>query len=374
VRYAVKANPNRELLRRLSRWVDSFDISSAGELKLARQAGIESSRLSLTGPAKSRADLQLALDAGCGEIVLESAEETADLEAACQGAGRTAAVLVRVNPRNMPRGFGVSMAGRASQFGVDEEELDPFLEDLRTRRLLHIKGFHVYCGTQCLDAAAAAENLVQCLDLFRRASHQHDLIPGRLVLGAGFGIPYDETSQPLDLNMVARLLDPALDELASDPRLSGARLSLELGRYLVGEAGYFLAGVVRIKRTRGREICILDGGMNHHLAACGLLGNMIRRNYPIRKVCGNLDQQPCVYDLVGPLCTTIDRIGHEVTLPRMKAGDVIAVLCSGAYGLTASPLHFISQRKPRELLLEGKGSALKIVDVTAEGSPHVMLP
>jgi len=273
--------------------------------------------------------------------------------------------LVRVAPARLPRGFGVHMAGKPCQFGIDEEDLAPALQRILALEHLDIRGFHVYSGTQCLDVDSIAENYGIFIEIFRRCCAEFDLAPGKLVFGSGIGIPYHEGTQPVDLRALAGKVNPMLDELRSDSRFASTEFVLETGRYLIGEAGLYLTSVLHKKTSRGAEICICDGGMNHHLGACGHLGSVIHRNYRMFKVAsrdpGATEER---YDLVGPLCTSIDTLGHRVGFPGLDVGDVVAVCCSGAYGVTASPTHFISHELPKELLVETRSGRIAVEDVT----------
>ena len=140
---------------------------------------------------------------------------------------------------------------------------------------------------------------------------------------------------------------------------------LELGRFLVGPSGYFLTSVISEKHSRGMAVRICDGGMNNHLAACGLMGGIIRRNWPMWKI-ENQDKNytEAEYLITGPLCTAIDTLGHKVRLPELHCGDLIAIGSSGAYGLTSSPTRFISHPEPREYLVLGPYDKAEVIDVS----------
>jgi len=366
IRYALKANPHPALLARLREdGLDSLDVSSAGELARALHAGYPPERIGFTGPAKRDAELALALERGVGEIVLESPGEAERLDARAARGGARPAVLVRISPAKLPPAFGVRLAGRPSPFGVDEEDLEDALARIAGLPHLELAGFHVYAGTQCLRAEPAAAHLAATAELFRRAAERASCSPRRLVFGAGFGIPYHEGDGPLDLPAVARAAAPALEALAGDPRCGGAALDLELGRYLVGEAGVYLTRVVHLKESRGTHIAVCDGGMHHHLAACGHLGSVIPRNYPLSRAGdGGGSGERLEYDVCGPLCTAIDTLARAARLPRLREGDVLAVAASGAYGLTASPVHFLSHPPPKEILVEKASGAARILDVS----------
>ncbi len=349
--YAAKSNPHHGLLQRLREDVQGLDISSGGEWQRALDAGWDAARLGFTGPAKREGELEAAVAGGIGRIVLESIEEARLVHRLAGEQGRGQKVLVRIGPRKVPRGFGIQLAGKASQFGIDEEVLDEALDVILGLEHLELEGFHVFLGTQCLQPEPIAESYAIAAELFRDVCERFDLTPSRLVFGSGLGVPYHEGTEPVDLNEVARLALPGLDALRAQPRFQDSRWFLEMGRYLVGSAGTYLTRVLRIKESRGTRIAICDGGMNHHLAASGQLGSVIRRNFKMRVLGSRSGGAPVPHDVVGPLCTSIDLLGRKVELPPLEAGDVIAIENSGAYGPTASPVGFISHPHPNEFLV-----------------------
>lgn len=374
--YAIKANPNRALLRALEPHIALLDASSAGELVGGPSCGYDVSRISFSGPAKTQDELQTAVKLGCPKVVVESFEEARQLNDLCRQQAVMLPILIRISPLKIPRGFGVNMAGRPSQFGIDEEDLGRVVPRIQQLPYLTIQGLHIYAGTQCLDDDSLVENFGNYIDLFGRVSNDYGLEPEWLLFGAGIGIPYHDGDEPVDLESVAHRVNPMVDRMRQSASLERAKCVLELGRYLVGEAGYFLTRILRRKQSRGRNLCVCDGGMNHHLAACGHFGSVIHRNYPMFKV--ETDGAPDhadreTYDVFGPLCTSIDIPARNITLPPLEAGDVIAIGSSGAYGLTASPLYFISHPKPREVMISGSGEAIGIEDVTHEGTPQLVL-
>jgi diaminopimelate decarboxylase len=238
------------------------------------------------------------------------------------------------------------------------------MEQILQKKNLRVEGFHIYSGTQCLKADAIVQNYEIFIRIFKTLSANHDIRPRKLVFGGGLGIPHHDEDQPLALDAVAAQIIPALDALKQDERFAETELVLEVGRYLVGEAGRYLTRVINVKRSRGVLLAICDGGMNHHLAACGLMGSVIPRNYRMSKAGTSPDGPAQTYELTGPLCTTIDRFGRKVRMPGLQAGDVIAVECSGAYGLTASPVHFISHAPPKEAAIETIKGSLQVDDIS----------
>jgi len=351
--YAVKSNPNPALLGWLAQHVEFVDVSSIGELRAATAAGWDASRASFTGPAKREAELREAIAGGLGELIVESVREAELADRCAAELGRVQDVMIRIAPARVPKGFGDQMAGRPVAFGIDEETAAAELPRILALHHLRCVGLHIYSGTQCLRPAALCENYGIFIGIFRRLCADHDLRPRKLVFGSGLGVPYHDGDAPLDLPEVARAMQEPLDALLRERRFAGTRLVLELGRYLVAEAGYFVTRVVSTKDSRGTRIGICDGGMNHHLPASGNFGMVVPRNYAMHKVGGG--EPVAKVDLVGPLCTSIDRLGRGVLLPRIDEGDLIAIHHSGAYGLTASPMHFISHAPAREVMAEPGG-------------------
>jgi diaminopimelate decarboxylase len=358
VSFAAKSNPNPALLAWLAHGVGFVDVSSIGEFRLAVAAGWVPERASFTGPGKREFELREAIAAGVGELVVESVREALLADRIASGLGRIQPILVRIAPARVPKGFGDQMAGRPSAFGIDSEVAEEALTTILALRHLRCMGLHIYSGTQCLRPEAICENYRMFIEIFETICDRFDLAPEKLVFGSGLGVPYHDGDHPLDLAAIGRDILPDIDALQARPRFAGAHLVLEMGRYLVGEAGYFVTRVVAVKPSRGSRIAICDGGMNNHLPASGHFGMVIRRPYRMHRVGGGTGIEPV--DLVGPLCTSIDRLGTGLMLPRLDEGDLVAVHMSGAYGLTASPIHFISHPAPHEAMVcDGR-----LIDVT----------
>jgi len=359
VSFAVKANPNLGLLRALSPHLDRLDVSSVGELRRGLEAGFDPASITFTGPAKRDAEIEHAVDAGA-TLVCESVHDLERLDRAASRRGRTVPAILRVNPATVPAGFGIPMAGGPSQFGIDEEELDAVLGDIGRWRAVRFEGFHVYLGSNALDAGVVAAATTGALGLFAAVAARHGLKARTVVIGPGFGVPYFPGEAPLDIDEVARLTVPAIDELrVPGSPLQGAEPVLELGRWLVAPEGWLVTRVLASKRSRGMELRMMDAGFNVHLAASGMMGSVIRRPWRIHVLgAGSRPRRPV--RLTGPLCTSLDMLASEIELPELRVGDLVAVEHSGAYGPTASPTRFIDHPAPSEALLIGD----EIVDVT----------
>ncbi len=290
-------------------------------------------------------ELEAAIGGGLGELVVESLDEARRADAIARRLGRRQDVLVRIAPAMVPKGFGDQMAGRPSPFGVDVEVAPEVIRAVMALPGLRVAGLHIYSGTQCLKPAAIAENWRIFMGIFGELCVATGLVPEKLVFGSGLGIPYHPGDEGLDLGQIAADVGPDLDAFLA--RFPGVQAVLELGRYLVGEAGFFVTRVVTVKESRGSRIAICDGGMNAHLAATGHFGMVLRRAYAMHVVGGEGPEEKV--DLVGPLCTSIDRLGQGVMLPCVAPGSLIAIHASGAYGPTASPMAFISHPAPVEV-------------------------
>jgi len=355
--YAIKANPLPDLLRLMAPLVDGFDIASAGELALALAAGHSGADLGFAGPGKRDPELAAAIAAGA-VVNVESAGELGRLAALARVAGRPARAALRVNPDFSVRRSGIHMGGGAQVFGIDAEEVPALLAAWPPG--VRFAGFHVYPGSQSLDGEQLADTLRRshalCAELAAHApAAPPDEAPGEATprlfnLGGGFGIPYFAGETPLDTAPIsAALADIAREHHA---RFPGTRLVLELGRYLVGEAGVFLTRVVDRKRSRGREFLVCDGGMNQHLAASGNLGQVIRRDFPVWLARDLRAHGDTAFTVCGPLCTPLDVLGREVMLPAaVGCGEILAIGQSGAYGASASPTGFLSHPPAAQLLV-----------------------
>lgn len=345
--YAIKANPMPALLSCLAPLVDGMDVASGRELSAALDAGCAPAHISFAGPGKREGELRQAVAAGV-LLHIESFREVELLARLSAEMQLPARVAVRVNPDFELRGAGMRMGGGAQVFGVDLEQVPALLARV-AQAGLQFEGFHVYAGSQVLKAELLADLIERSLDMLLTLQAE---LPGpvrQVNLGGGWGIPYFPSEQPLDLAPVRTAL------LAAQQRLHAqwpqAHLVVELGRFLVGEAGIYVARVLERKVSRGEVFLVTDGGLHHHLAATGNFGQVLRRNYPValgnRLTESTLEQ----VSVVGPLCTPLDVLAHKVTLPMASEGDLVVIFQSGAYGATASPQAFLGHPPCVEMLV-----------------------
>ena len=342
--YAVKANPFPPLLEFMAPLVDGFDVASGGELQKLSGMGAP---VSFAGPGKRPEELRDALASGV-TINLESEGEAERVLQIAAQAGVTPKLAVRVNPPFGLKGSGMKMGGLTSPFGIDHDRVAALVQRLRAARA-DWRGLHIYAGSQSLSAEALVEAQRATVALAGELAKAIGHAPPEVNLGGGFGVPYFSGDQPLDVEAVGRGLAETLEQRPA--MLRSTRFAIELGRWLVGEAGVYLTRVVDRKASRGRTFLVTEGGLQHMLAASGNFGQLLRRNYPVA-VAHRFDAEPEEeVTITGCLCTPLDLLADEVMLPRAEVGDVIAIFCAGAYGLTASPQAFLSQPAARELLV-----------------------
>lgn len=345
--YAVKANPFAPLLGLMTGLVDGFDIASGGELAMVQAAGIDPARVSFAGPGKRDAELEAAIAAGV-TINLESEGEAERALAIAERLGRRPRLAIRVNPDFDLKGSGMKMGGGAKPFGVDAERVPEL-----ARRVIasgaEWRGFHIFAGSQALDADAIIETQGQTLALAARLAEESGAPLPHCNLGGGFGIPYFPGDAPVDVKRIGAAL---AERFAALPAvLADTAFCIELGRYLVGESGVYLTRIVDRKVSHGEVYLVTDGGLHHQLAASGNFGTVVRRNYPVAiasRFDAPVEEEASV---VGCLCTPLDRLADKAGFPRADVGDLVAVFCAGAYGASASPAMFLGQGPAREMLV-----------------------
>ena len=344
--YAIKANPMPAIVQLLATLADGLDVASAREMQIALDTGTPPREISFAGPGKTASEIAQAVAAGI-VINLESVEQFEHARQASERTGVAARVAVRVNPDFELKQSGMRMGGGAKPFGVDQSEV-PALLDRIEESGLELGGLHIYSGSQNLSCAAITDSQHKAVALAIQ------LLAGRrstvrwVNIGGGFGVPYFPGDPPLALDRIGSGLQACSETARSE---LGVPLVLELGRYMVAEAGVYVTRVIDRKVSHGQTFLVVDGGLHHHLAASGNFGQVIRKNYPI--AVGH-DVEPVrreTQSVVGPLCTPLDLLGDRVDIARASVGDLIVVFQSGAYGPSASPQGFLSHPPPAEVLV-----------------------
>ncbi|MGB5723574.1 MAG: pyridoxal-dependent decarboxylase, exosortase A system-associated, partial [Parasphingorhabdus sp.] len=345
--YAMKANPFQPLLRQMVSLADGIDIASGGELRMALDAGAAAEHISFAGPGKRDQELEQAIRAGV-TINIESPGECDRALRIGADCGKTPRLAIRVNPDFDLKGSGMKMGGGAKPFGMDIELVAPTV-----RRILDAeadwRGFHIFAGSQALSADAIIETQAQTLDLAARLATTIGQTPDHINLGGGFGIPYFPGDEPVDIAKVGAALTDKFKKLPDI--LASTQFAIELGRFLVGEAGVYLTRIVDRKESQGQIFLVTDGGLHHQLAASGNFGTVVRRNYPAA-IASRFSEEPTeTASIVGCLCTPLDRLSDNAAMPKAGVGDIVAIFCAGAYGASASPANFLGQGPAKEILV-----------------------
>jgi len=345
--YALKANPMPAVVHDLAVRVDGLDVASAGEMQVALDTGTAPERISFAGPGKTDAELMQAVAAGV-VINIESERELEAIAHCGAVTGVAPCFAARVNPDFELKSSGMKMGGGPKQFGLDAERVPQLFA--RAKQLdVRFIGLHIFSGSQNLRAESIIEAQQKSVDLALRLAEQAPAPIRLLNIGGGFGIPYFPGDKPLEVEPIGR----NLAELAAHVHrtLPQAQLVIELGRYLVGEAGIYVCRIVDRKVSRGEVFLVTDGGLHHHLAASGNFGQVLRKNYPVIIANRVHGAEREIANVVGPLCTPLDLLASRMDLARAEPGDLVAVLQSGAYGLTASPTAFLGHPAAVEILV-----------------------
>lgn len=347
--YAVKANPHISVIKHLMTLTDGLDMASGGELERVRDCGADMAHVSFAGPGKRDPELELAISLGA-TLNLESENEAERALAIADRLGVTPRLAVRVNPDFELKGSGMSMGGGAKPFGIDQERVPALVKKLLEAGA-DWRGFHIYSGSQSLDVEAVAECQRASIALAAELAHAIGAAPKSVNLGGGFGIPYTANDKPLDVESVGQRLSQSLS--GRDVILKDTQFMIELGRWLIGEAGVYVAQILDRKTSKDALFLITDGGMHHHLAASGNFGMVMKRNYPVA-IASHMGEEPVESaTIVGPLCTPLDRLAADIAVPPAQIGDYVAVFASGAYGLSASPINFLSHPIASEIVVKG---------------------
>ncbi len=347
IHYAIKANPMPEWVAKMAGTVDGLDVASVGEMEIALAAGAR--HISFAGPGKRDRELEAAIKASV-TLNLESEGEATRALNIANHLGITPKLAVRVNPDFDLKGSGMRMGGGAKPFGVDANKAAALCKVIIAAGA-EWRGFHIFAGSQALDADSIAETQQQTIALAGTLAEEVGAVPPLVNLGGGFGIPYFPNDKNVDISVIGKKLLESLENKL--PSLNGARFAIELGRYLVGEAGVYLCRVIDRKLSHGEIFLVTDGGLHHQLAASGNFGTVVRRNYPLANASKFSRVGEEVASVVGCLCTPLDRLGDQLLLPRSEVGDVIAVFMAGAYGFSASPSAFLGHPAAREMIVNG---------------------
>jgi len=337
--YAVKANFNPEIIKIAGEKGCGADIVSGGELFFSLKAGIDPKKIVYSGVGKTSEEISYALDADILMFNVESRMELDVINGIAKDKGKKAPISIRVNPDVDPKTHPYIATGlKESKFGIDiKKALDEY-KYASTLDHTEIVGIHCHIGSQITDISPFSEAVEKVMGLYNELVREGIEIK-YVDIGGGLGIRYrpeDGEPSPLDLYEVIK------------PYISGikAKLIIEPGRSIVGNAGIFVTEVQFIKKKEGKNFIIVDGGMNdlirpsiygayHHIVPVVPKGN--------RRIKA---------DIVGPICETGDFLAKDREIEEPERGDLLAVLSAGAYGCVMSSFYNLRER-PAEILVDG---------------------
>ena len=346
--YSMKANPNVSIVAFLQNLCQGAEVSSLRELYVAREAKFSPDRILFVGPSKSEEEITEAIRQELFCLVVESSQELLLADKIAKVEGKVVNVAVRINPAFDAAGSKLKMGGSARQFGIDEEGIEPVLRLATELHNVRLVGIHVYLGTRILNQEVAWKNTKYVLDLGKRLK-QETGVPLKVIdFGGGLGVPYFTGETDLDLEEFGRSFREYFSDYY-DPS-EQMRFVLEAGRFLVAESGVYVTRARYAKESRGQQFVLVSGGMNHHQATTSI-GTLVKNHFPmevLNKMNWPKDRQ---VQVCGPLCTPSDVLGKSVFMPEVEPGDLIGLLKSGAYGLTASPVNFLSHAHPAEVMV-----------------------
>ena len=347
VLYALKANPNVGVANVFLQQGSGAEVASAGEIHVALAAGFNGATIQFAGPEKTPSEIELGVEIGLGCFNIESESEYQAIASIARSTGQRPGIAIRVNPTVGVSGSRMRMSGGGKKFGVDQEDVLPLARLILEDRVVDLKGLHTYGGTQSFDASSWVANAQSLVDLAGELERKTGEPLRTLNFGGGFGVPYYEGDPTFDLAKAGN----GMRQLIDNDRRPDRRYFVELGRYLTATSGVYLTTVTYVKNSGGARHVILDGGLHHHSAAAGV-GSIMRRSFPMVN-CRRVDSDPdSSFAIGGPLCTPADEFASQCDLPRVDEGDVLAVLISGAYGLSFSNVLFLSHPMPAEVLVD----------------------
>ncbi len=372
VHYSIKANPSLAVCALLRSLGAGAEIASDGEQCLAEAAGFQPADIVFAGPGKTDLELERAVRARVGALNIESAHELERLEklAGSIGGDQPVRVCLRVNPALGSSSSKIKTGGGAQKFGIDADRCGPVLERLARSKVLAFEGFHVFTGSQVLVVEELLDAAAETLRLALELSAPLGLEPPTINFGGGLGVPHCASDEPLDIERWGRGIAALIDRHATHGALARTRFLVEPGRYLVSEAGVYVARVLDVKQSGGERFAILDGGINHALLPITansyralLVPGPGRADDQGGAVSGAVDGDvegaargaaPSADEVLvgGPLCTSADLSAARIALPGVAPGDLVALANSGAYGLSASMVLFLSRAWPAEVWID----------------------
>jgi diaminopimelate decarboxylase len=355
--YSVKANPLLGICQLLKEIGSHIEVASKGELFVALEAGFEPHNIIYTSPGKTLSELEYAIEHNIYSINIESVQEAIIIQEIAASRSKIVNICLRINPDFNISGAIMKMTGVATQFGIDQSQLKEAMEIIHSLPNVQLIGIHIYTGSQMLEALNIVRNMEEIIKLAIVLSDTYQFNLEFLDLGGGFGIPYFDSEVYLNMGLLKDSLAEVWEKYKE--RLLHTRVGVESGRFLLAESGVFVSEIIYVKESKGTKYLVCDGGSNQH-ASSAFLGRYVRNNFPMyvlnKEVENNEEVNKEEVNVVGSLCTPTDVMGQKVKLGKALPGDYLVIDKSGAYGLTHSPVLFLSHLLPAEVIHYGNES------------------
>jgi diaminopimelate decarboxylase len=347
--FSLKSNPNISIYSFLKNLGARAEVSSLAELSTVLTCNTKPENIIFLGPGKKREEIEMCINEGIYAIVCESFQELELINNIAFELNKNVNIALRINPSFTVKGSKLTMGGKSTQFGIDDEILMNTSKGF-FNQFTHVTiiGFHTYMGTRILDEDVVIENTKKILSNVEELSQKLNIELRMVDIGGGLGVPYFDKEREINIDRLTEMMNSIISDFRE--KHPTTRLIMELGRYLTAKSGIYITKALYTKQSRDENFIVADGGTNHHMAAVGI-GSFVKRNFPI-KLLTNKDgiNEHLTYNISGPLCTPNDTIAKKLELPPVSQGDLIGILNSGAYGPTASPTGFLSHGFPAEVL------------------------
>jgi len=350
--YAMKANNNKEIMKCITKnkYVKGIEIASSGELIQATKY-IDSSNIIFTGPGKTEYELEEAIKNNIRFINIESITEALRIQKIAEKLKKeTINILIRINLNYaIPNGTEL-MSGCSTKMGIDEDVCIESIKYIQKLKNIKIKGIHVFAASGVLDYNSLIKSNRYIFDLVKKIEKETGLLEV-IDFGGGLGIDYTDNNQLFNIEQYSL----ELNELIKEYNFLDKEFIMELGTYLVGNAGYYTAKIIDIKEIKGHKHIVIAGGVNH----MGLPLEM-RRKHPVHIIEMNeeklYDNQPNIekelVDISGPLCMVTDKLSWDQYIETANIGDIVVFRQSGAYCYGEGMHQFLSHMLPKELIIK----------------------
>jgi len=348
--YAIKANSEPAILQALVGKVHGFEVASLGEILKVRAVSADIPIL-FGGPGKTDEEIEGAIEHNVSLIHVESLDELQRINYIANRRGVVVPILLRVNLRGPFPNATLAMAGRPTQFGIDEEIMPEAIRLAKSLDGIKLEGFHFHSLSNNLDASKHVELVSYYLHVVQNWIREFDLQISYLNAGGGIGVNYADLDQQFDWERFVCGLAALLENQAP----SGIRVLFECGRYLTASCGFYAAEVLDIKQNHGKKYVIVKGGTHHFR-----LPSSWQHSHPFTVIetekweypFNRREYENCEITVVGQLCTPKDVLAKDVHVSRVRKGDILCFQYAGAYGWAISHHDFLSHPHPEHIYLD----------------------